>query len=42
MEQVKKYPRLVIAGSRSGTGKTTITTGILSRFNAQGTPRAGI
>jgi cobyrinic acid a,c-diamide synthase len=36
MEQVKKYPRLVIAGSRSGTGKTTITTGILSVLTRRG------
>lgn len=30
-------PRIIVAGTNSGVGKTTIVTGLLSYFNREGT-----
>ncbi|MEX0830114.1 MAG: hypothetical protein WD032_07695 [Nitrospirales bacterium] len=31
-----KYPRLLVAGTHSGVGKTTVTLALLSAFRARG------
>ena len=38
---MKKYPRIVVAGTHSGCGKTTVASGIMAALTARGIPVQG-